>query len=650
MDICRIIVGFALLGGCCILRAPANETPAEETEIIEDYGGGGRLPFWYCAPNVVTQDQPEPSLMPELASPFFPAARPAALITASLQDSPLDEPEVEVFITAPADGVHAEATATHEAAVASSLSPANEPKPEVNAILIESSSILTAPTAPTAPVAPVARGGMMVAGSLPPVLGQAKGDPGSFSLSIAEAVLQSLSNNIELRSAQLLPQISANAVQTARAVFDPTLSLAAARTLYNRDHTSGAAGTVGGVTQSTADSFNAGIAQFAPTGTTVALDAGVSDRFSKTQSMTGSTTQGWDGEAGLNISQSLLRGFGLAVNLVSIRQARLDLDISYYQLQNFTESLIENVENTYWNLVLGGKEIEILQDALRIAQQQMRNTEDMIRIGTLSRTDLPEARATVADRHVALIEAHNRYEQYRLQMLWLLNPSGEDKWTSALALDAMPGAPAVRLDPVEDHVRLALAKRPDVNQARLRLRRGELTVVRTRNGLLPELDFIVSANGGGGNFYNTSHAYFGNDNFALSAGLSFNYDLGNRAARAAYDSSNLNVEQLRLAMENLRQQIQVEVRSAYLDVQRYQKQIEATGLAREQYAESLRAEQEKFKAQRSTNIAVAIAQNNYLNSRLQEARAVIYTIKSLTALYRYDGSLLARRGVVLPGH
>ncbi len=34
--------------------------------------------------------------------------------------------------------------------------------------------------------------------------------------------------------------------------------------------------------------------------------------------------------------------------------------------------------------------------------------------------------------------------------------------------------------------------RPDLNQARLLIRRGELDVVRTRNGLLPRLDAFIT--------------------------------------------------------------------------------------------------------------------------------------------------------------
>lgn len=668
MDMVRRFQKWVGLSLCCGAFAAAGFGAASEGVVLEDGAPATSRVFVQSADTAASLESP--------AAPAASAATPP--VARSLDDLLNVRSGRSAAGSAPADAVRAATAATLEDAPAESepsfyappaLVPAAPdeaaPQPVTGNVVDPADEVLI--TVPAGKTVPQTSGVEAKAGDLPqevkdapaaagrpktgtaPALGQAAGDPGALSLTLAEAVLQALANNVELRSESLLPQLAANSVQTARAAFDPTLALGLSRKMYDRDHTTGAAGSSGSVSKSTSDNFTAGLTQFAPTGTTVTLNTDVSDSYSKTYSTGPTSTQSWDGSAGVNVSQSLLKGFGLAVNLVSIRQARLDLDISRYQLQNFTESLIVDVEDTYWSLVLSDREIEILEDSLRIARQQLADTREYISAGSLAAVDIHEAQATVAQRDLALVEARNRYEQYRLGMLWLINPTGENKWLHSLALDAMPAAPAVQLDPVDDHIRLALARRPDINQSRLRLRRGELTVVRTKNGLLPELDFYVSAGGGGGNWFNSSHAYFGSDNFNVSTGLDFNYALGNRSARAAHDSAQINVTQLKLALDNLEQQIQVEVRTAYLDIVRYQKQIEAAGLARESYGKSLFAEQEKLKSGRSTVIAVAIAQNNYMNSRLSEARAIINTIKSLTALYRYDGSLLARRGVVLPG-
>ena len=70
----------------------------------------------------------------------------------------------------------------------------------------------------------------------------------------------------------------------------------------------------------------------------------------------------------------------------------------------------------------------------------------------------------------------------------LINPAGPEVWQREIVLLSPPTVPGVKLDGVESHVGVAMRMRADLNQARLSVQRGELEVVRTRNGLLPRLD------------------------------------------------------------------------------------------------------------------------------------------------------------------
>jgi outer membrane protein TolC len=52
---------------------------------------------------------------------------------------------------------------------------------------------------------------------------------------------------------------------------------------------------------------------------------------------------------------------------------------------------------------------------------------------------------------------------------------------------------------------------------------------------------------------------------------------------------------------------------------------------------------------RSTNFLVAQAQRDLLVAKISEVRAIVDYLKSLINLYRLDGSLLERRGILAPG-
>ena len=93
----------------------------------------------------------------------------------------------------------------------------------------------------------------------------------------------------------------------------------------------------------------------------------------------------------------------------------------------------------------------------------------------------------------------------------------------------------------------------------------------------------------------------------------------------------------------------MDVRTAYIEVNRAKKQISATIATRKLQEEKLRIETEKFRVGRSTMFLVAQAQRDLLFSQISEIEAVVNYLKALVELHRLEGSLLERRGIIAPG-
>lgn len=104
-------------------------------------------------------------------------------------------------------------------------------------------------------------------------------------------------------------------------------------------------------------------------------------------------------------------------------------------------------------------------------------------------------------------------------------------------------------------------------------------------------------------------------------------------------------QQLLEALKNLTQLVQVDVRSAYIEVTRAREQIAATAATRNFQEEKLCTEIEKFRVGKSTSLLVAQAQRDLLASQIAEIQAFANYLKALVALYRLEGSLLQRRGI-----
>jgi outer membrane protein TolC len=141
----------------------------------------------------------------------------------------------------------------------------------------------------------------------------------------------------------------------------------------------------------------------------------------------------------------------------------------------------------------------------------------------------------------------------------------------------------------------------------------------------------------------------GEDNYDALAGVRFHYPFFNRDAAAVHRRALLTRDQAQRALENLTQLVEVDVRTAYLEVDRTHQQIAASSATRKFDEEKLRTETEKLRVGKSTSFLVAQAQRDLLVSRIAEVRALANYLKALVDLYRLDGSLLERRGIAAPG-
>lgn len=463
-------------------------------------------------------------------------------------------------------------------------------------------------------------------------------ETGPIELTIEDAVLAAVSYNQALAVESITPDIRRTFERQLQALFDPVISASGA---YSRERIAG--DNIGDTTTSGVD-VDAAAAVELPTGT--AIEAQVATAY---ESPPGRNDR-YASRIGVSMTQALLRGAGSDVNLVSLRQARLDTITSQYELRGFVQALVAQVQITYWNYMLAQKQIDIFEQSLDLARQQLRDTQERIRIGRLPETEEAAAQAQVALRKENLINARSELSSLRVRLLRLINPPGE-VWNRVVIPVDLPSPPQADLDDVESHVTLALRARPELNQARLLIARNELEVIRTRNGLLPRLDLFVTLGktGYAESFGQSIADALSEPSYDILAGARMEFPPLNRSARAEHARARLSVRQAQESLENLDQLVQVDVRLAHLEVQRLAQQVQATAATRELQEEVYRTENAKFSVGRSTSYLVAQAQRDLLSSQIAEVRAIVDYLNAMVELYRLDGSLLERLGIVAPG-
>ena len=467
---------------------------------------------------------------------------------------------------------------------------------------------------------------------------------GPLKLSVTEAILLCIENNRALAAERLNPEIVQTFEDQERALFDPAVDaeIAVGRRKAERQARSG----------SQTESFSGdtldgriSLGQYFPTGTTVTLEAG-------TQMSDSSLYEDpfYASRLGMTVTQALLKGFGPQVNLVRLRQARLDTHMSAFELRGFTQALVAEVERTCWDYALARRRIEIVEESLKVARQQLDETEELIAVGRLARAERAAVQAEVAAQEQALIEARAAQETIRLQLLRLLNPPGPGLWQRNIELVHQPTLPEITLEAVEQYVAVAQRMRPVLNEARLQLMRGDLEIVKTGNGLLPLMElFVTLGKSGYADSFGRSVDRIDGESYDALAGARLAYPFFNRDARAQHRRAQLSRDQAQKALDNLAQLVEVDVRTAYIEVDRTKQQITASSVTRRFDEEKLRTETEKLRVGKSTSFLVAQAQRDLLVSRISEVQALANYLKALIDLYRQDGSLLERRGISAPG-
>jgi len=467
---------------------------------------------------------------------------------------------------------------------------------------------------------------------------------GPLEIGIQKAILLAMENNRSLVVERMNPEISRTFEEEELAIFDPLLGAEVSNSRSVADRLTRA---VSSAESSILDSVTGSISlgKLLPTGTALELQGSTSYTDISLYSDTFTATR-----LGVSVTQALLQGMDIRANLARVHQARIESLISEYELRGFTEILLEDVESKFWDYALAQRQIEIYTNSLNLAEKQMDEVQERINIGQLAETELAAAQAEIALRRENLINARSDLAKERLDLLRLLNPSENVNWNRDIILEYETSLPSVELDDVEQHVQVAMKMRPELNQARLQIQQGELEVIKTKNGLLPKMDFFIAfgRTGYADTFNRSANNIFG-DSYDITGGLVFEYPPISRGARARHSRAVIGRQQLLEALKNLNQLVQVDVRSAYIEATRAREQIAATAATRNFQEEKLRTETEKFRVGKSTSLLVAQAQRDLLASQIAEIQAFANYLKALVSLYGLEGSLLQRRGISSPG-
>ncbi len=321
----------------------------------------------------------------------------------------------------------------------------------------------------------------------------------------------------------------------------------------------------------------------------------------------------------LRVTQPLLRGAWTDQSLAGVRTAEANLASGRSRFERQVQDTLLAIVRAYWELKYAREDYRVVYQSLELAREQLRITNERIRVRELAERDRVSDEADVARREEALIRADNeiRLREDLLRQLLFDDRDGQ-LWERNLR-PVSPIEGDFRTPDIDwrEAARTALRLRPDIAALRSDVRAAEIAFDSAERNVLPQLDLVGSA---GSETVQNSSSDALRDVFNLgfpswSVGLQFVMPIGNNAARGARDQAMLALEAARRTLYAAEVDVTREVREALRDLATFSESIRAGTESVRLAATTLETEQERLRVGRGTAFEV-----QQRNQELLEAR------------------------------
>jgi outer membrane protein TolC len=374
-------------------------------------------------------------------------------------------------------------------------------------------------------------------------------------------------------------------------------------------------------------------------------------------------------------TQHLLQGFGWGINGRFIVQAKNDRRITDSAFRQQLLYTVNQVENIYWGLVSAYEDEQAKERALAQTTQLTSDNRKQLQIGTLAPLDVVNSDSAVATDQQALVASQSNLTYQQLIMKQAIARELTDPVlmaapvvpTDRVALDRLPEEDMA----VDDLVQQAYVNNPQIEQAVLNMKNNEITMKAEKNGLLPTVDayafYGASAVSGSQSQYLNCAALgaFGGTGCAFptvgygtavgnlfnssapdkGVGVNITIPLRNRVAQADQARSQMEYRQAQMRLQQLYTQVRIQVINGQYALTNDRAQVGAAQAGRDYAAQSLEAEQKKFKLGASTSALVLQQQRNMATAENALISATAAYAKDRAGLLELLSNTLDRYGI-----
>jgi outer membrane protein len=308
----------------------------------------------------------------------------------------------------------------------------------------------------------------------------------------------------------------------------------------------------------------------------------------------------------------------------NVQTSKEDLKTFQWTLKDTRLSVIDNIRQAYYGVLLTQRVVRVRQEALADTQEHLKQAQGFYQVGLKAKIDVTQAEVAVITAQSALLQAEND-----VRVAWVT-------LASAMGLDSPPGVTlkddleTSRVNwKLEDLRKEAVERDPVLNRLRATIAFWEAQIQEAKSGFWPTLAGTASYGYNNGTNYNYDETWF--------VGVTLNIPIfSGFLNRAKVAENQASLSQAKSNEESQKLVVLGNIQTLYLNQVLAEKQIDVTNEALRSAKENLDLANGRYKAGIGAMLDITDARSSYVQS---ETNYIQSLYNYITALYKVERAL-----------
>ena len=418
---------------------------------------------------------------------------------------------------------------------------------------------------------------------------------------LEDCIRYAIENNITLKKSQLSKQTATENLKQSKAALFPSLTAQTSQTLGYRPWTDEASITV--------------------------TDGQVDTKTEKTY---------YNGSYGVNAQWTVWNG---NQNHNQVKLNRVSEEKEALTVQETANTIQENIAKLYVQILYQTEAIEVNRQSLETSKKNEERGQAMMEVGKMSKADVAQLTAQRATDEYNLVNAKSQLANFKMQLKQQLELTTEDfdvavpATSDEQALQAIPSLVSV--------YEAALLQRPEIKNAELSKRSGDLQLKIAKAGWLPTLSLTAGVSTSTTSLNDTKWGDQMRNKFAASGGLGVSIPIfDQRKARTAVNKAKIQQLTADLDLLDKQKALWKSIEGFWLDAQANQQKFRSALVSVESEQTSYDLLSEQFQLGLKNIVELMTGKDKLLKAQQNKLQSKYTTILNQQLLKFYQGETM----------